>query len=282
MSDAHGTTGEDWAEARGALWLAELDPYEQMLEPLGVALLARADLRPGQSVADIGCGGGWTSRQAARQVGANGHVHGLDISPALVAEAKRRADAAALGNLRFSTADASRFHPDDAPFDRLLSRLGVMFFNEPIAAFGHLRSLLGQGGQADFAVWAPQQNNVWMSGARAIVAARIELPSPDPLAPGPFALADRDHLEDVLYCARFSSVDIAPWNGRIPVGGAASNADKAADFALRAFSFADALAETAPALVTEIRADLVAFYRDFETPEGLLVPASAWLVRAAT
>ena len=128
--------------------------------------MARADFKPGQRVADIGCGGGWTSRQAARQVGGSGRVHGLDISSALNAEATRRAEAAALGNLRFSVADASCFRPDDIPFDRLLSRLGVMFFNEPIAAFGHLRSLLDEGGQADFAVWAPPQNNVWMSVAR--------------------------------------------------------------------------------------------------------------------
>jgi SAM-dependent methyltransferase len=281
MTDAHGTTGEDWAEARGALWLAELDPYEQMLEPLGQALLAHADLQPGQRVADVGCGGGWTSRQAALMVGAAGRVHGLDISPALVAEAARRAEATVLGNLRFSVGDAAHFQPDDAPFDRLLSRLGVMFFNEPTAAFGHLRSLLDEVGRADFAVWAPPQNNVWMSGARAIVAAHIDLSSPDPRAPGPFALADPDHLADVLHCAHFSSVNIAPWNGRISVGGADSDPGKAADFALRAFSFADALAGTAPPLVAAVRADLMAFYRDFETPEGLLVPASAWLVRAA-
>lgn len=281
MTDAHGTTGEDWAEARGALWLTELDNYEQMLEPLGVALLVRADFQLGQRVADIGCGGGWTSRQAARLVGAGGRVHGVDISPALVAEATCRAEAEALGNLRFSVADASCFVPDDAPFDRLLSRLGVMFFADPVAALGRLGSLLVEGGKADFAVWASPQDNVWMSGARAIVAAHIQLPSPDPFAPGPFALADRDHLEGVLDRADFSLADIAAWTGRIPVGGAGSDASEAADFALRAFSFADALIGAPAELVAAIRAELIAFYRDFETPEGLLVPAKAWLVRAA-
>jgi SAM-dependent methyltransferase len=203
-----------------------------MLEPLGDALLGRANFQLGQRVADIGCGGGWTSRQAACSVGASGCVHGVDITPVLVAEATRRAEAEAIGNLRFSIGDASRFQPDDAPFDRLLSRLGVMFFADPPAAFSHLRSLLVEGGRADFAVWASPQDNVWMSGARAIAAAHIEMPSPDPRAPGPFALADRDHLEGLLSHAGFSSIDIATWNGRMPVGGIGSDARGAADFAL--------------------------------------------------
>lgn len=281
MTDTSGMKAEVWAETRGSTWLAELDLYEQMLEPLGDALLGRANFQLGQRVADIGCGGGWTSRQAACSIGASGCVHGVDITPVLVAEATRRAEAEAIGNLRFSIGDASRFQPDDAPFDRLLSRLGVMFFTDPPAAFSHLRSLLVEGGRADFAVWASPQDNVWMSGARAIAAAHIEMPSPDPLAPGPFALADRNHLEGLLSHAGFSSIDIATWNGRMPVGGIGSDARGAADFALRAFSFADALIGAAPDLIAKIRAELITFYRDFESPDGLLVPARAWLARAA-
>jgi SAM-dependent methyltransferase len=281
MTDASGLEAEDWAQTRGSTWLAELDLYEQMLEPLGIALLARADLEVGQRVADIGCGGGWTSRQAARAVGIGGRVHGIDITPVLVAEATRRAKAEEIGNLRFSIGDASYFQPDDAPFDRLLSRLGVMFFADPLSAFGHLRTLLVEGGLADFAVWAPPQDNVWMSRARAIAATHVELPSPDPVAPGPFALADRDRLEDVLDRAGFCSIEIAAWNGRMPLGGIGSDARRAADFALRAFSFADGLIGAAPELIATMRAELIAFFQDFQTPEGIEVPAKAWLVRAA-
>lgn len=280
MSDAHGTSGEDWAEARGALWLAELDSYEQMLEPLGIALLDRAALQNGQHVADIGCGGGRTSRLAAQRVAPDGSVHGIDIAPMLMAEATRRAEAEGLSNLRFSTGDATSFVPDDAPFDRLMSRLGVMFFADPAAAFTNLRRLLKDGGQADFAVWASPQDNVWMSGARAIVAEHIELPAADPLAPGPFALADPDRFTALLSGAGFSQVDMQAWYGPIGVGGAGSDAAKAAEFSLRAFSFATVLVGAESGLEEVIRAKVVDFFRQFETGEGVQVPGKAWLVRA--
>lgn len=281
MSNSQGTSGEDWADARGALWLAELDSYEQMLEPLGLALLDHAALQSGQHVADIGCGGGRTSRLAARLVAPGGSVHGIDIAPMLMDEAERRAEAEGLGNLRFSTGDAASFVPDGAPFDRLISRLGVMFFADPEAAFVHLRTLLRDGGQADFAVWAPAQDNVWMSGARAIVAEHIPLPAADPLAPGPFRLADPDATAGLLRNAGFSKVEIAAWHGAIPVGGAGSDAAKAAEFSLRAFSFANAMEGAEPGLEEAIRAKVTAFFQQFETPEGMAVPAKAWLVRAA-
>ena len=280
MSDAHGTSGEDWAEARGALWLAELDSYEQMLEPLGIALLDRAALQNGQHVADIGCGGGRTSRLAAYRVAPEGRVHGIDIAPMLMAEATRRAEAEGLSNVRFSTGDAATFVPEDTSFDRLMSRLGVMFFANPAAAFANLRRLLKDGGQADFAVWASPQDNAWMSGARAIVAEHIELPAADPLAPGPFALADPDRFAALLSVAGFSRVDMQAWYGPIGVGGIGSDAVKAAEFSLRAFSFATVLVGAEPGLEDTIRAKVVAFFRQFETPDGVQVPGKAWLVRA--
>lgn len=280
MSDAHGTSGEDWAEARGALWLAELDSYEQMLEPLGRALLDRAALGAGQHVADIGCGGGRTSRLAAQLVGPGGSVHGIDIAPMLMAEATRRAEAEGLTNVRFSTGDATTFVPEDAPFDRLLSRLGVMFFADPAAAFANLRRLLKDGGQADFAVWASPQDNAWMSGARGIVAEHIELPAADPLAPGPFALADPERFTALLKDAGFAQVEMQAWHGPIHVGGAGSDAAKAAEFSLRAFSFATVLVDAEPGLEDAIRAKVIAFFSQFETSDGVQVPGKAWLVKA--
>ena len=281
MSNSQGTSGEDWADARGALWLAELDSYEQMLEPLGIALLDRAALQNGQHIADIGCGGGRTSRLAAHLVAPGGSGHGIDIAPMLMDEATRRAEAAGIGNVRFSTGDAASFVPEGAPFDRLISRLGVMFFADPEAAFTHLRTLLVDGGRADFVVWASPQDNVWMSGARAIVAEHIELPTADPMAPGPFRLADPDATGSLLHKAGFSQIDIAAWHGAIPVGGSGSDAAKAAEFSLRAFSFANVLEGAEPGLEETIRAKVTAFFQQFETPEGMAVPAKAWLVRAA-
>ena len=111
MTYTPGMKAEDWANTRSYTWLSELALCEQMFLPLGDALLARANLQLGQRVADISCGEGWTSRQAACSVGTSGCVHGVDITPVLVAEAIRRAEAEAIGNLRFSIGDVSSFQP---------------------------------------------------------------------------------------------------------------------------------------------------------------------------
>lgn len=271
------TNAEGWRGARGAVWLSSLDDYEVMLRPLGEALLARAALCPGQSVVDIGCGGGSTSRAAAQIVGATGAVCGVDIAPMLIEEAKRRTDGTS--NLTFVCADAGSEPISGAPFDRMVSRLGVMFFADPPAAFARLRALLKSGGQLDWAVWAASSDNPWMAGVRPIVERHIALPPVDPDAPGAFSLADRDKLQGLLAEAGFTAIDIIDWHGTIAPGGT-HDPEHAADFALTAFSFGPAFDNAAPAIRDKVRTDLIAFFQSFVTNGQLAVPAHAWLVRA--
>src|SRR5579885_1850430 len=101
------TGAEDWAGAMGEKWLEHLDSFEGMLAPIGRALIEHADFKAGQSVVDVGCGGGATSLEIARRVAAQGAVVGIDISPVLVAAAERRAVAAGARNLEFVCADAA-------------------------------------------------------------------------------------------------------------------------------------------------------------------------------
>ena len=135
---------DDWAGAMGQRWLANLSSFEAMIAPIGDALLAHAACRPGERVIDLGCGGGATSIALARAVAPDGAVLGLDISPDLIRAAQARADQANLANLCFACADAATAVLDGAPYDRLVSRFGSMFFAEPVAAFTHLRTQLRQ------------------------------------------------------------------------------------------------------------------------------------------
>ena len=121
---------EDWAGEMGARWLANIDRLESMIAPIGDALLARAGFQPGQHVIDIGCGGGATSLAIASAVGSSGSVVGIDISPDLIAKATERGVAAGVPNARFECADASLYQAE-TPFDRLFSRFGSMFFQNP-------------------------------------------------------------------------------------------------------------------------------------------------------
>ena len=105
---------DDWAGEMGERWLANLDRFESMMEPVGDALLAHAAFMPGERVLDIGCGGGGTSFAIGGRVAPDGVVLGLDVSPVLVAEARRRARAAGLTQVDFSLGDASADTPPGA------------------------------------------------------------------------------------------------------------------------------------------------------------------------
>jgi SAM-dependent methyltransferase len=117
LTDGHkdgGLPASEWAGGSGERWLANLDGLERMIEPIGTALLTQAGYRPGERVIDIGCGGGWTSRQIARAVGPDGAVTGLDISPALVEAALARRGRG-IANIAFELGDAGVAMPRRLP-----------------------------------------------------------------------------------------------------------------------------------------------------------------------
>ncbi|CAN5405137.1 hypothetical protein BH11PSE5_BH11PSE5_27680 [soil metagenome] len=113
-------------------------------------------------------------------------VCGVDISAALVKEAARRASDAGVRNVPFEAGDATALKPEGAPFDRLMSRLGITFFVDPATAFQNLHCLMAKGGTAGTVVWAPPQDNVWIGGELVIVAAHIAKPRPTRWRPGHF------------------------------------------------------------------------------------------------
>lgn len=272
---------EDWAGEMGARWLANLAAFEGTIAPAGEALLARANYRPGERVLDIGCGGGATSLAIARAVVPAGRVTGIDVSPDLTRAAERRAAQAGLDNVRFLCADAATVTLDAAPADRLCSRFGSMFFADPVAAFTHLRSLIRPGGRIDLAVWGPPPENPWMTAGMMIARKHVDLPTPEPRAPGPFAFEDRDYLGEVLSGAGFAAIDIAAVTGLLPVGGPGATPDQARQFALRGMAFGQALRDHPAEVQAAVAADLLALYgRHLRPGEGVMMGYKVWLVSA--
>lgn len=269
---------DDWAGERGERWLRDVDVMEAMLAPIGEAVLAQAAHAPGQRVLDIGCGGGWTTRRIGAAVGTGGLAVGLDISPALVAEASRRA--VDLPQVRFEAGDAAALTPAGGPFDRLFSRFGVMFFADPAAAFRHLGSLLAPGAQLDMAVWANPKWNPWMMEMRRVVGNHVELPGAEPLEPGPFQLADPDFHGMLLDGAGFQGVERRLLEMPLPLAGPGSTPESAAAFALGAFSVGELAAEAGPDVLAAVTSDLEALYRAHVTPDGVEMPAAVWLLSA--
>ncbi|WP_374527670.1 class I SAM-dependent methyltransferase [Novosphingobium sp.] len=286
MTDAHhhhadALKYEDWAGEMGARWLANLTGFENTIAPAGEALLAHAAYRPGERVVDIGFGGGATSLAIAQAVAPDGEVVGIDISPDLAAATTRRAAAAGIANARFICADAATVSVPDAPFDRLCSRFGSMFFAEPVAAFTNLRGLLKPGGRLDLAVWGPPQQNPWMLDGMAVARRHVEMPAPVPRAPGPFAFEEREYMEETLIAAGFSNVNIVAAKGELPVGGPGSTAEQAQAFVRHALAFGQALLDYPPEVQEAAAAELTALYaRHYRPGEGVMMGYAIWLVSA--
>jgi SAM-dependent methyltransferase len=108
---------------------------------------------------------------------------------------------------------------DDAPFDRLFSRFGSMFFPEPHKAFANLHSLLRPHARIDLAVWGPPRDNLWMMEMMGVVRRYVDIPPAGPRAPGPFAFEDLDYLNEICVSGGFLEASVVVYNGLQPIGG---------------------------------------------------------------
>lgn len=279
--EPHELGGEDWTGEMGERWLANLDRFEGMIEPIGTALLDRANFRPGERVVDIGPGGGATTRAIARAVAPNGEVVGVDVAPMLVAEARRRTEAESIDNARFVCADAGTVRLDDAPFDRLFSRFGSMFFEAPVPAFTNLHAMLRPNGQVDLAVWGPPRDNLWMMEMMGVVRRHVEVPPAVPRAPGPFALEDLDYLNEILTKSGISDVDIAAYEGKLAIGGRGTSPVDAVAFVLSSLGVGRIVEDVEPDIRGRTSADLLSLFENhFVEGDGIMMIGKAWLVTA--
>jgi ubiquinone/menaquinone biosynthesis C-methylase UbiE len=273
--------GEDWAGEMGAKWLANLARFEGMIAPIGEALLKQADFKPGARVLDIGCGGGGTTIAIAKAIAPSGEVVGIDISPDLTTASLRRAKDAGVTNIRFICADGATVQLEDAPFDRLFSRFGSMFFPEPHKAFANLHSLLRPGARIDLAVWGPPRDNLWMMEMMGIVRRYVDIPPAVPRAPGPFAFEDLDYLNEILVSGGFSGVNVIPYEGLQPIGGADAAPHDAVSFVLSSMAVGRVLAEQGTDVRATAETDLVElFQKHYVAGEGVMMKGKAWLVSA--
>lgn len=193
---------EAWNGYEGEHWATHPDRYDAVNGGFNDALLDAAAIGPHDRVLDIGCGNGQTTRLAARRARL-GAATGVDLSGPMLGTARDRAAAEGVGNVEFVQADA-QVHPfEDGAYDVAISRVGVMFFADPVAAFGNIRRALRDGGRLAFLSMAP----IGDTDLQAVFAA---LP-PREEAPighdGPLSLSDPGRVQEVLGAAGFGSVN---------------------------------------------------------------------------
>ncbi|QLQ40390.2 class I SAM-dependent methyltransferase [Micromonospora robiginosa] len=291
MADIRNDQQEQaWNGYEGRHWATHRHRYDAVNGGFNEMLLAA--VRPGDRVLDVGCGTGHLTRLAAARSG-TGTALGIDLSAPMLAAARAAAAAEAVSNVDFLRADA-QVHPfAPAGHDVVLSRFGVMFFGDPVAAFANLTRALRPGGRLAF-VCLDDWRRGDLGAALAPLAALPDPPgdgAPSGGAPagddvpargdaptgGPLSLADPVVTRRVLTDAGLVDVDCA----RHEVAGTwGRDAADAGAFLAGWGPVRHRLAPLGPAVADRVRGELVAAMRPYTGPDGVRLRTAAWLVTA--
>ncbi len=161
--DANEAQRRYWNEVAGPRWVAGQGFRERRNQESLALLLDHLGLAGGESVLEIGCGTGAVTLPLAQAVGAHGRVVAVDISEPMLGVARQRVAESGMHNVTLLQGDAQVFALEPAAFDVATSRMGVMFFADPVAAFRNIGSALKPGGRLVFACWAPlAENRHWL------------------------------------------------------------------------------------------------------------------------
>ncbi len=263
-----------WDGPEGEYWAAEADAFERSVAGYDEAFLDAAEIAPADRVLDVGCGTGATTRAAARRAG-RGSVLGVDLSTAMLAAARRRAEAEGLRNVEFLRADAQIHAFGESSFDVAVSRTAVMFFAARVAALANVRRAVRPGGRLALLVWQRPEQNAWFLELTGALAAGRRPPAPPPEAPSPFSMADPAVVLRVLAEAGWTDGTVRGLDGTMYLG---PDPDRAYAFTLGLLGWM--LEGLDPAQESRARGALGAVIDAHAGPRGVALGSAAWLVTA--
>ncbi len=267
-----------WNATAGPVWVRMQAQLDRQIAGIGLRAMGVLAPRRGECILDVGCGCGQTSLQLAERVGPEGAVTGVDISAPMLDVARGRPVPEDSARPSFRQADAQSADLGAATYDAAFSRFGVMFFADPAAAFGNIRTSLKPGGRLTFVCWAPFADNPWMTTPLMAAASLLPpMPPIDPTAPGPFAFADPDRVRGILADGGFKGVSIDLFESLIGGGDLGT----AVALALQVGPLGAALRENSGLAdkVTDAVREALARY---VTPDGVRMPSAVWIVSAET
>lgn len=199
-----------WNGPSGTVWVEAQELLDGMFRAFEEMLADAVESANARRVLDVGCGTGATTLAVARRLGAQGECVGIDLSQPMIELARMRAARENLA-VEFIVGDAQTQGLNQTPFDMLVSRFGVMFFEDPVAAFTNLRGAMRAGGALRCAVFRSPAENPFMTAAERAAAPLLPgIPPRSPVAPGQFAFADPRRVQGILEAAGWTSIEILP------------------------------------------------------------------------
>lgn len=269
-----------WNEQGGPRWVKRQQQLDDQISQLGLLAMQRAKVQLGERVLDVGCGCGQTALELAERVGPQGVVLGVDLSAPMLTRARERQRERGLTNLTFLQADAQTHQFEPARFDLLFSRFGVMFFEDPAAAFANLHTALHPGGRLCFVCWQALDQNEWARVPLAATTRHVPLPPPPPPnAPGPFSFANPDRVRGVLEAGGCKEVNLEPAQAALTMGGAVTVED-AVDFLLEIGPVARLLLDVSEAVRARVVEEMHAALTPYASSNGVRMGGAVWIVTA--
>jgi SAM-dependent methyltransferase len=248
----------------------------------GEAALAAHPPRPGDRVVDLGCGFGDTTQRLAGLVGSDGDALGIDVSEPFIELARKEAEEAGAGNVRFAVGDVQVTEFEES-FDYAFSRMGIMFFANPVQALRNVGKALSPGGRLCAVVWRRKLDNEWVSRAESVVEQYLDHPEETDqptCGPGPFSMANADTVSEQLKIAGFEQITLQRCDLPLKIG---NDLDHAVEFnmalgpageVLRLWE--DRIDEIRPKIAADLREALA----ELDGPDGVFAPASTWIISA--
>ena len=271
------TNKSDWEGRVGESWAAEWQRTDRSFSQLTDRLCDRILSNEASRYIDVGCGAGELSLLIARARPASS-VTGVDLSPALIKVARERGGR--LENLTFEEADATAWASGHRKsYDCMVSRHGVMFFDNPVAAFSQLRGAMTIGGKLIFSCFRTFSDNPFFTEVGKLVGASSEVS--DPLAPGPFAFSDSDYVRAILDQAGWADLSFERVDFQMIAGSGIDPVIDAVSYFSRIGPAARAIAELPEGARAAAREKLAVFASEHLEDGKVGLGASCWIVSAS-
>tara|TARA_B100000212_G_scaffold154306_1_gene116073 strand:- start:345 stop:1190 length:846 start_codon:yes stop_codon:yes gene_type:complete len=279
MDDKNIKQKQFWSGEGGDVWVDKQREMDIMLNPLGQKAIEQLILEEDTKILDIGCGCGATTIEIAKMI-PKGHVTGLDISIPMLDRAEEFASEMSLSNIDFQVKDVQTEEINSNHYDIAFSRFGVMFFEDPYEAFKNINQSIKVNGQLVFVCWQHPSLNPWQSLSLQVIKEYLDLPSPPPRSPGPFAFEDQDYLADILKESDFKDISITDNQEDIIMFSGKSIREACEDYLTINPVVTEMLKSSGNDLKEEILEALIAKFSSFHNNDGLVFPSATWVVSA--